>query len=222
AHGIKVDEIANNILSGICEPASSPFTPATFGYLDGLPRIPYDLAKARQLLQEAGIKPGHKVTFNLHTQSFAALPNAPQVLEAIAGNLEAMGFVVERQATDSGAWLQMMRGGRHPMIYYGPSSSPDDGGETINAYYVSWSGWTNGNIKVPEYDEVYKQQLAAFNPEERIRILQRFARLESERLESPPLFWCHTPFALSSRVKTFKPAVSSAYHINLRELELAN
>lgn len=221
-YAINRREIAEKIQGGVCEPATGMFTPGTFGYLDGLPQIPYDPAKAKALLGEAGIKPGHKVTFTLQTESFSAVPNAPRVLEAIAGNLEAVGFVVERKTVDNAAWLSMMRSGKPTGIFYSPTSIPDDGGELLNSYFVSWSGWTAKSIKIPAYDEAFKMQIKEPDLEERRKILQRFARLESENLENVPLLWCDTPFAASTkRIKMWAPAVGSGYHLNMKQVELA-
>src|SRR5690606_30981742 len=121
AHAMNREQYASKILGGICEPATSILTPATFGFLPGLPQIAYDPAKAKALRTEAGIKPGMKVTFTLHTEAFSALPSAPLLLEAIAGDLQAVGFEVERQPVDSSAWISMMRAQKQPMIYYSPS-----------------------------------------------------------------------------------------------------
>jgi peptide/nickel transport system substrate-binding protein len=222
AHAMNLSDIAKNMLGGVCEQATSLFTPATFGFKEGLPLTPYDPEKAKRLLREAGVQPGYKVTYTLHTESFGSLPNAPQVLEAIAGNLEAVGFKVERRPVDTNAWMAMMRGGKQPSIYYGPSSLPDDGGETINGWFNSWSVWSTGNVKVPEYDEIFKKQLQMSNLDERRAVLQKFAELETQNLEGVPLFWCHTPFAVSSRVKSWTPGVSSGYHLNLYKMVLAN
>ena len=220
-HAINRKDIAEKVQGGVCEQATSMFTPGTFGYLDGLPQIAYDPAKAKALLQEAGVKPGTKISFTLHTQSFAAVPNAPQVLEAVAGNLEAVGFVVERVNVDNSAWLAMMRGNKPPAVFYTPISIPDDGGEVINSYFVSWSGWTARSVQNPEYDRIFKTQIQTANLEERKKILQGFAKMESENLDSVPLLWCHTPFAVSKkRIKEWQPALGSGYHTTMRELRL--
>ncbi len=220
-HAINRQEIADKVQGGICEPATGMFTPGTFGYLDGLPQIPYDPAKAKAMLEEAGVKPGTRISFTLQTDSFPAVPNAPQVLEAIAGNLEAVGFVVERESFDTGAWLAMMRSKKRTSIFYSPSSIPDDGGETINTWFTSGSFWPAGNINRPEYDELFRKQLRTSDLEERKKILQDFARLEAENLENVPLLWCHTPFASSNkRIADWSPALGSGYHTSIRLLRL--
>jgi peptide/nickel transport system substrate-binding protein len=221
AHAINREAISEKVLGGVCRPATSIFTPGTFGYLDGLSLIPYDPGKARELLKEAGIKPGHKITFTLHTQAFAALPGSPQVLEAIAGNLEAVGFVVERQSVDTDAWMSMMRGGKQPGVFYSPSGTPDDGGELLNTWFVSTAAWTAKSIQVPEYDKIFKAQQQTGDLELRKKLLNDFARLEREKLEMVPLLWCDTPFVVAARVKKWEPALASGYYMNLGELELA-
>lgn len=221
AHAINRKEIADKIQGGVCEPATSIISPGTYGYLDGLPQVPYDPAKAMALLKEAGIKPGHKVTFTIQTESFVAVPNAPQVLEAAAGNLEAVGFAVERKSVDNAAWLAMMRGKKPTGIFYSPISLPDDGGEVINSYFVSWSGWTAQSIKNPEYDEIFNTQLKTSDPAARTRLLQRFSKMEYDNFEHVPLLWCHTAFAASTkRVKHWVPPIASGYHMDMKNLEL--
>lgn len=219
-HAINLEAIAKDILGSVCEPASSIFTPATFGHLPGLDIIPYDPAKAKKLLAEAGIKPGMELTDAIHSASFGSLPNAPAVQEAIAGYLEAVGFKIKREPYDTGAWLKMMRAGKQPDIYYGPSSIPDDGSATMNSWFLSTSLWSSGNISVPEYDEVYKNQLVESDLEKRRALLQGFARDEHERHASIPLFWCNTPFAIGPRVKSWSPSLGSGYQMNLDKLTL--
>lgn len=221
AYALNREAISKNILGGVCEPASSMFTPGTFGYLKGLPLIPYDPAKSKALLKEAGVKPGTKVSFVYHTQSFAALPGAPQVLEAIAGNLEAVGFTVDRKSYDTDAWLAMMRSGKQPAIYYTPSGTPDDGGELINSYFTSKAAWTTKSIQVPEYDKLFLEQQEAADPKVREKVLQKFAKLESENFEMVPLLWCATPYAVTKRIKAWSPALGSGYYLSLGTVELA-
>jgi peptide/nickel transport system substrate-binding protein len=220
-HAIDREKIAKTILGGVCEPGSNSLTPGTFGYAPGYEGIPYDPEKAKALLREAGVPPGKEVTFSIHTQSFESLPQTPQVLEAIASSIEAVGFTVKREPVESGAWFPMMRGGKQPGIFYAPSSVPDDGAEIINNYYTSWSTWVPGIMNVPEYDQIYTEQLKVADLEKREKIIQRFMALEQERREGIPLFWCDTPFAIGPKIAEMKPAMGSNKHINLHAIKLA-
>lgn len=222
AHAINREAIAKNITGGVCEPATSMMTPGTFGFLEGIAPVKYDPAKAKALLKEAGVQPGTKVPFVYHTQSFAALPGAPQVLEAIAGNLEAAGLEIDRKSVDTDAWLSMMRSNKAHGIYYTPVGTPDDGGELLNSYFTAKAAWTTRSISVPEYDQIYKEQQTIADLEKRKALLQKFAKLESENFEMVPLFWCSTPYAINAkRVKDWKPALGSGNYLSLATIELA-
>lgn len=219
-HAVNLQAIADSVLEGVCEPAASIATPGTFGYLPGLKPIPYDPEKAKQLLKEAGIEPGFEVSYVLHTESFGSLPNAPQTLEAIAGYLEAVGFKVERQAMETGAFLQTYRGGKQPDIFYGPSSIPDDASLTMDGWFLPTSVWSSGNVDVPEYVDIYKRQLVATDIKKRTAIIQEFLKLEDEHHRAVPLFWCGTPFAIGPRIKEWELGLGSGYHMNLDNLQL--
>ncbi|MDF3072558.1 MAG: hypothetical protein K0S54_225 [Alphaproteobacteria bacterium] len=221
AYAINREAIAKNVLSGVCQPATSIFTPGTFGHNPDLKPIPYDPAKAKALLAEAGIKPGTEITWALHTESFGSLPSAPQVTEAIAGNLAAVGFKVNREQHDTASFLAMMRGKKQTGLWYGPSSMPDDGGETLEGWYSSTAVWSSGHINEPEYDTVFKAQLGTTDLKKREKMLQDWAKLEDEKRTAVPLFWCNTTYAAGPRVKSWAPAVISAYHYNFNTMELA-
>jgi peptide/nickel transport system substrate-binding protein len=219
AHAIDREGVAESVLRGVCQIASEHFTPATFGFDPMIKPIAYDPARAKALLKEAGIKDGHEVRFVIHTQAFPSLPDAPEALEAIAGQLEAVGFKIIREPRETGALMAGWRNHTLPGISYGPSSVPDDGGVLMDSWFVSWGTFSN-EIKNPAYDETFQRQLAEPNQDRRLAILQQWARTEADRVEAVPLFWCNAPFAVGPRVKTWKPGLGSGYHLNLQQLTL--
>ncbi|MEO8558678.1 MAG: ABC transporter substrate-binding protein [Rhodospirillales bacterium] len=220
-HAINLKQITKKILNGSCEPASSILTPATFGYEPKYKVISYDPAKAKALLKEAGVAPGREIDFVLSTESLAPVPNAPQLLEAIAGDLEAVGFKIKRLPYDTAAWFGMMRGGKQPGIYWGGASMSDDAGELLGGWYISKSVWTSGNINVPEYDKLYREQLEMADPKERQKALAKFAAMEDEKKTAIPLIWCDAVFAAGPRIKDWKPATGTPYHLNFYTIKLA-
>ncbi len=221
AVGYAIDrkQIASKLLKGACQPSDEVITPATFGYLPGLKSLPYDPAKAKALLKEAGVAPGKEVTFTVNTEA-SSLPNAPQVLEAIAGNLEAIGLKIVREPYDMASWNTMMRGGKQSGIFYGTSAVPDDAGALLETWYISKAPFTAGFVSDPDVDKVFADQLQATDPKAREKILQRFSTLNNERRISVPLFWCAESFAVGKRVKNFKPGIGSPYHLKLQSIEL--
>ncbi|MBI2526412.1 MAG: ABC transporter substrate-binding protein [Candidatus Rokubacteria bacterium] len=208
AHAVDRPGIVDAILNGVCEVASEHFTPATFGHAGGTKPVPYDPDRSRALLKEAGFTPGQPADFVIHTQSFAALPSTPQVLEAIAGNLEAVGFRLRRQTFESGALLSAWRSHAVAGISYGVTSIPDDGGLMMDAWFTSTGVFSN-EIKVPAYDGLFNRQLNEASSDKRRALLQEWSRMEAERLEAVSLFWCGSPFGIGPRVKEWRPGLGS-------------
>ena len=222
AHAIDRQAIADTILGGVCEPASHIFTPGTFGHEESIEAVPYDPEKAKQLLAEAGIGDGYETDFSMHTQSFGSLPNAPAVLEAIAGYLEAVGLKLNRIPRETGAWLENMRAGKQSGIFYGPNSVPDDGGTLLGEWY-SYRAWCGEpcNVMVKEYDEITDAVAVETDIQKREQMLKDWARMDRDRLEHLPLFWCSTPFGITQSITGWSPGLLSAYHQNLQSVETA-
>jgi peptide/nickel transport system substrate-binding protein len=82
---------------------------------------PYDPAKAKQLLAEAGVPNGFEIKVNPMVFTFAN--DGPDVMEAVALDWEKIGIKVKRQPEDFGAFLPKVRArksGPSSWIYSGP------------------------------------------------------------------------------------------------------
>lgn len=220
-HAINRPGIAAGVLRGACQPSDAVVTPSSFGHLPGLKAIPYDQAKARKLLGEAGLAAGKEVTMVIPTQA-SSLPSAPQVMEAIAGSLEAVGLKIVRETYDTAAWNQMMRGGKQSGIFYGSSAMPDDAGALMETWYLSNSPFTAGFVRDPDFDRIFDDQAKATTIKAREQLLQNFSKIDNERRVSIPLFWCSESFAVTNRIKNFKPGIGSPYHLHLQSIEISS
>jgi len=222
AHSIDREGMAKTILGGVCTPATEMFTPATFGFLPGLKPIPYDMAKAKELIKAAGGAQPQEITFLLITEAPGSLPGAPQVMEAIASTIGDLGFKLKRIPVEFGAYVDIFRKQQEPGIFSGLVSIPDDGGQIVNDWYTATAVWAHGHAAKPEYEKIAVEQRQTPSPEKREKLLQEFAKLEDESKETIPLFWCDTPFAAGPRIKNWKPSVGSPYQLQLNTVELAN
>ena len=222
AHSIDREGMAKTILGGVCTPATEMFTPATFGFLPGLKPIPYDMAKAKELIKAAGGAQPQEVTFLLITEAPGSLPGAPQVMEAIATTIGDLGFKIKRVPVEFGAYVNTFKQKQEPGIFSGLVSIPDDGGQIVNDWYTADAVWAHGHAAKSEYEKIAVEQRQTVDPAKREKLLQDFAKLEDETKETIPLFWCDTPFAAGPRVKNWKPSVGSPYQLQLNTVELAN
>jgi len=104
--------ISEMVLTNVSTPADSPLSPVTWGYYStGL--YPFDQAKAKKLLAEAGWKPGPNGIMQKDGKPFKIQFWTPigryvkdtRVAEVVAGQLREIGLDVKLQSFEWGAFL---------------------------------------------------------------------------------------------------------------------
>ncbi|HVB97695.1 MAG TPA: ABC transporter substrate-binding protein [Chloroflexota bacterium] len=133
AYAVDTENIVKNIVkAGKTVGASIP--PGTVGYDDALFKkvIPYDMNKAKQLFAQAGLKPGTKISFKLNPAWFARMKESS---EYIANQLRTLGFDVNLQFLEPGAYTQARKSGDFDMAIQeiGRAFNPDANLTTIIA-----------------------------------------------------------------------------------------
>src|SRR5262249_18803068 len=90
-YAVDREGIVKTLLAGFGGATGQPFAPAWLGYNPEVRPYPFDPARARQLLGEAGHASGFEVTWNVSTGVFLA---DKQISEAAASMLGAVGIRV--------------------------------------------------------------------------------------------------------------------------------
>ena len=130
-HAINVEDIAKTVFNGEAIPPNQwagkghwAYNPAVVGY-------PYNPAKAKKLLKEAGYPNGFKTKLAYNKTLFEL------GMIAVQGYLKAVGIDAELVPLQAGAWNQMTAGGTWDGLLYGAASGdPDariDGGEDVRS-----------------------------------------------------------------------------------------
>jgi len=97
--------LVEGILSGFDKPVPELSTPAVFGWVDGIPDTPFDLAKAKAMIADAG--PPAKVEVE-----FATAPAYDQrVVQALQQMLAEAGLNVKITMSDMAAYLKRLQSG---------------------------------------------------------------------------------------------------------------
>jgi peptide/nickel transport system substrate-binding protein len=211
-HAIDREAIVDVLLDGRGLIAHTPITPArTWAYADDVPKHPYDPARARALLAEAGWtlgtdgvlqKDGRRFAFELLTNSEAALYRDVAVI--VQQQLREIGVEVSVAAVEFRAMLARVRPPHFEFdaLVTGYSSSGLNVWDNYHSRAIeegnNWTGFSHGRA-----DELIDLSAQLMDRGERGAALKDIRRVLAE--EQPVTFLFHQPalFALKSHVRGF-------------------
>ena len=141
-YAINREAINQGIQNGECTLSSQPLPPGVVGHDESLKPYPFDVAKAKALLQEAGVGP---ITFDAIV---AAAEPYSSVALAMKAQLEAIGVTMNINLENSVASRPLFRGGKSPALIFNMSVPAPDPASIIDA--VEMSPDNPGGV-TPEY-----------------------------------------------------------------------
>jgi len=103
AHALDRKAIIDGASSGLGTPIGSHFSPANKAYIDLTGTYPHDIAKAKELLKEAGLENGFKATLKLPPVAYAR--DGGQI---IASELREIGIELEIIPVEWADWLSQV------------------------------------------------------------------------------------------------------------------
>lgn len=121
----------------------------TVGYDASLEPIPYDPDEARRLLDKAGVAPGTKIEVKAHPFWFA---KGKEVMEYVAGALQEVGFEVDLQFLEPGAYTEARKSSSYDLALQqgGKSNNPCNQYKVFYITDIFGSGFGGNN---PEFQE---------------------------------------------------------------------
>jgi peptide/nickel transport system substrate-binding protein len=198
AHAIDKAELSQAVTGGQGQPVSAGF-PAGMPFFGPVhQQDPYakpDLAKAKQLMTEAGYK-GEEITLVAHL-----IPDRiAQEAVVIQSQLQRAGFNVKVQTLESAALQQTWNSGDFALFLSGLTPRPD-----ADVYYcqTNESATSNAGFKNPEYDRLCKAGRQTTKPEERAKIYADLERLRRAELPYFPTIYVPQVAAWRENVKGF-------------------
>ncbi len=169
AHAIDREALTKNLVGPASVVAHSPCHPDQFACSDKVARYPYDLARAKALLKEAGYPDGFEVElFAYRDREFT---------EAVLGDLAKVGIRAKLTYLQYTAFLEAVRKGRTPVAHgtWGSNSIPDVSAMTAQFFL----GGPDDITKDPEVQRLIREADALTDPEQRRlawqKVLERIA-----------------------------------------------
>jgi len=172
-----------------------------FGYDPTIKKYPYDKAKAKQLLADAGYANGFDVTFN---GTVGRYPKDKEIQEALVSQLAEVGVRAKLNILEQNAFLAgFFAGNNGPMFTFGWQYLPSmDADQPMTFFQCSAS------VKLfcdKNYDLVYQQQRGDLDPTQRKADLQKAQQTLHDLAPVLYLIQFDSIFGVGSRVHGFKP-----------------
>ncbi|MCC6956448.1 MAG: hypothetical protein IT316_06610 [Anaerolineales bacterium] len=220
AYSIDMETLIKNVMGGVGVHASQPISPLAFGYDPSLKPIPYDPAKATELLKQAGWsdtngdkvmdKNGESLTTKFCIMS---IPQMVQFAQGVQAYMRDVGIDAQIESLDWGTYLDAAQSGNCPIFEIG------EGANTGDADYILWSqfhssmipasNWTRYNSRT--YDELMVQQRQEVDPDKRLELLNQSVRLLMEDMPWVPTWVRENLQAHKSYVKGYVQGPSTTY-----------
>ncbi|HEK1769092.1 MULTISPECIES: ABC transporter substrate-binding protein [Pseudomonas] len=186
--------------------AVNAMPPTQWSYDDTLKDAPFDPQKAKQLLEQAGVKPGTEITLWAMPVQRPYNPNAKLMAEMLQADWSKLGFKVRIVSYEWGEYLKRMKNGEHDIAligWTGDNGDPDNWLGTLFSCDAigsnNYSQWCDS-----QYDELVKKAKQVTDREQRTHLYQQAQQRLKQQVPITPVAHSTVNQPLSISVKDFK------------------
>lgn len=201
SHAIDRQTIVDTVLFGVGKASQTPFPEWSLAYNEAhVDMFPFDLERARELLEQAGYGDGFETTVTTTSDS-AEQRNMAQIIQA---DLATIGVTLNINDISSADWLQVWPAKDYDtMISVAGFSHKDPA-----TLYNSMSGFrledNRTNFSSPEYDEMVTNAATMVDPEERKAAYEELAAYMIEQAFASAISFRYNVFGVRNNVNNFR------------------
>lgn len=194
ACAIDRDSIIRHLLKNIVSEASGLLSPHNWAYDESARRWPYDPARAKRLLDEAGFSDpdgdGPRPRFRLSFKT-TNIDLRRRIAEAFKEQLQRVGIEIELRSYEWGTFFSDIKTGNfhlYSLAWVG-IEDPDIYHQIFHSSSVPPNGDNRGRYRNAEVDRLLEQGRVTLDRSERKVIYHNVQRLLAEDLPYVPLWW---------------------------------
>ncbi|MEK4554347.1 glutathione ABC transporter substrate-binding protein [Jeotgalicoccus sp. FSL K6-3177] len=186
-HAFDSQAVLDGVYNGSGTPAEAPLAPGVLGYSEDLEGLEYDMDRAEELLDEAGVE---DLTINLMVNDDN--PERVDVALWLQESLSNLGITVNVEQVEWGAYLAATGAGEHDMFILGWSNSTGDPDNGISPLFHSDNIGDTGNRSFynnPELDSILDEARQSTEESEREELYMEAQQILVD--EAPAIFIRH-------------------------------
>jgi peptide/nickel transport system substrate-binding protein len=191
SHALNRQKINEAACLGFCSPAGV-VVPRVMDFALQVEPPAFDLARARQLLTEAGYPNG------LDAGEFAAIPGFPTVAESVVNYLNAAGIRVRLRAMERAAFYAAWKEKKLRGIFLTAAGNSGNAASRVETFIQSKGAYAYGGY--PDIDDLFLQQERERDPKRREALLFKIQQLTIDRVMYAPLMDLRALMGVGPRV----------------------
>lgn len=182
AHAVDRDTFVRTVLEGLGSPAYSVIPPGMIGHTGDVEKYPFNVARAKQLLAEAGYAGGLRINVVYEPAEYADL-----IATALQQWFRDVGVDLQLIKLEAGAWTARRQSGDYDLTISGTTRFDPD--QFLTEQFHSASFPPGGNQSFyGAIDDLIESQRRAINARERARILAEIQKKVATDVPFVPLF----------------------------------
>ncbi|KQB52308.1 peptide ABC transporter substrate-binding protein [Pseudomonas endophytica] len=186
---VNKQQIIDAVYQGAGQLAVGSMPPTQWSYDTTIKDTPYDLAKAKALLKEAGIKEGTEITLWAMPVQRPYNPNAKLMAEMLQSDWSKIGIKTKIATFEWGEYIKRSKSGENGAMligWSGDNGDPDNWLDTLFGCDAlrsnNFSKWCD-----PEFDKLVKAARATTDISERTKLYQQAQQLLKNQVPMTPI-----------------------------------
>lgn len=186
---IQKQSIIEAVYQGAGQAAVNPMPPTQWSYDTSIKDAPYDIEKAKRLLQEAGVKEGTEISLWAMPVQRPYNPNARLMAEMIQADWARIGIKAKIVSYEWGEYNRRAKDGENGAILIGWSGDNGDPDNWLGTLFGcdALSGNNYAKWCDKTYDGVIKQAKSTADHDKRVELYQQAQRLIKEAVPITPI-----------------------------------
>jgi peptide/nickel transport system substrate-binding protein len=199
---IDIEALKSSIMRGLSAPSGAMLPSPAQSTAELEKRLPYDKAKAKQLLNEAGYPNGFDVTLDCPNNRYV---NDEKICQALAAMWAQIGVTVKVNAMPRANYFPKLEKTDTSMYMLGWGGGSTDGVFILQPVLSTYNGkgdgdYNYGRYSNPKLDELTAKVKVDMLPEQRLKEIREALAAQKEEINHIPLHRQVIPWAARSNV----------------------